>query len=76
MIFYEKKYVNAIQYLGKNIQEVIDFTERKFKKHEVYSMLENTSGERIQIGDYVVKNNTEISIYAPHLFEKKFIKEN
>lgn len=77
MKYYKKSFVDAMQYTGNNMQEVILFTNNLVKKHPVYSLLENEQeGLKIQHGDYVVKENGTITIVGPHLFERNFFTEN
>lgn len=66
--FFKKHIVDAVQYVGTNLREVIDFTEGKAKVNPVYSALD-FNDTQIQIGDYVIKEKEVITSYRPNVFE-------
>lgn len=66
--FFKKHVVDAVQYVGTNFLEVIDFTEGKAIVNPVYSALD-FNDKQIQIGDYVVKENGVVNSYRPNIFE-------
>jgi len=75
MKYFSKNIVEAIQYIGPNIQEVIVFTDNTVKKHPIHSCLFGLD-KIIEIGDYVVKTEKGFEIYPPNQFENKFTKLN
>lgn len=68
--YFKKQIVDAIQFKG-DIQEVIDFTGKNFRKHEIYSSLVDDSGKTtIDYGDFIVKVINEIfEVHKPNQFE-------
>ena len=73
MKYFSKNIVDAVQYLGQNIEEVIVFTDNAVKKDTIHSSLVGLH-KIIEIGDYVVKTETGFEIYPPNIFENKFTK--
>ena len=73
MKYFSKNIVEAVQYIGTNIQEVIVFTNNTVKKDTIHSSLVGLH-KIIEIGDYVVKAEKGFEIYPPNHFENKFTK--
>ncbi len=73
MKYFSKNIVEAVQYLGNNTQEMIDFTNNQVVKHEIYSCLVGLH-KNIETGDYVVKTESGFEVYTPNHFENKFTK--